>query len=732
MAWFFGGSGSVSAAASSSKGKDAWRGVRAKLAAWWQASGWYVPLGLLLAGFVLAPLQGAVGTALFLAGTLALAARALLDTLRRGEAAGGGRLYRWLAYYVGGVVMATAAVVVVMNAGVLRDAAQVRFVLGVLAAQGFLVLVGLDPGAPRKGMAQRLTPLVGHATLLAGSWLLLHGDGALYVLRFEGPFDGPAAFAYLAGFSVLALHAFWEQRLREGSRAAEGWESLLLSCVAMGALALAAKFLLVEAGLLSWPMRAANVLLLSCLLVMLSVLASPPPAPARVAASSEGVRQFLAQATAAVAVLNLFLLVAFLAAGWSIMPVFSLLLGWLALAALLELAAFWHFLRRRAPARVRRARVAPLTVVIAAANERDVLRESLQRNLALPLPLRFLLVPATKSVDGTVQAALDLAREHPGRVRVVLGDTGSKAEDLNKAWPLVDTPYALILDADEVIDAAGLRRGLHVLATEPDVGVVQGRKVSKAPEESFLARLISAERRYSTLIDHTFQSEVFGAAHFAGSAALLRREVPMSVGGWHARSLTEDIEFALRLHLAGRWRIRYVPEMVAYESDPRNFKQLVRQRQRWSRGWTECFRFHFHAVVRSPATLGRRRAFGLAWQLLTSVSAPWSIFLPTLLVLLASGMHPSLPVLTATALGLLILPSRYLTYAIAAWLDPVIPTPRTWRGVFESLLDAALWIVLGWYVQLSAIYHEVSRAPKVWHVTAKKTHGPDPAIAGAP
>jgi len=121
---------------------------------------------------------------------------------------------------------------------------------------------------------------------------------------------------------------------------------------------------------------------------------------------------------------------------------------------------------------------APVTVVVSAANEGSVLPESLSHNLEALPGIQFLVVPAAKSADDTVAVAREFRDRYPDRVTVMEGTAGSKAGDLNAAWEHIETPFALLLDADETIDAEFLARALARLEASPQVGVVQGRKAA--------------------------------------------------------------------------------------------------------------------------------------------------------------------------------------------------------------------------------------------------------------
>lgn len=572
----------------------------------------------------------------------------------------------------------------------------------VLAAQAAIVAVGFDEDR-EKGLVRRFgVPFVAHAAATAGAVVAALGGGAALAVVLAA-----------SGLALALLHAQWARR-------PAGWEPVFLGALVVGLVATAALYA-AEAGFLPFAVSRAAALgaTAAALLVAFAIVAGAPPAPRVLRARSGVVLDTLAHGAAGIGILNVLFLGVSFVSGWSLKLVFGVLLAWQLLVFAMEYRTLRH-VRRRKPGTLDALLVEPVTVIVPAANEAHVLEDTLAHNLAVEYPLRFVLVPATKSTDGTVEVARRFAQRHPDRVRVVLGDTGSKAEDLNKAWRDVDTAAVLLLDADETIDAGSVRRAVRVLQTHPDVGVVQGRKVSRAPEDGWLARFISAERRYSTWMDHVMHGEELGSGHFGGSAALVRAEVPPAIGGWTDATMTEDIEFTLRVHLDGRWRIVYDPDMVVREADPQDFAQLLRQRTRWARGWAQNFALYFPEVVEKRRALGRKRAFGLTLLLLISVSALWTTFVPASLLMRFAGISPLLPILVAIPMSLVLLPTRLLMYGYAAYRDPVIPLPRGAKGFAQLAGQAYLWILLGWFIQLHALYLELAAAPRTWDVTGKR------------
>lgn len=575
---------------------------------------------------------------------------------------------------------------------------------GAFVASGFqLLLVAASiPVGERRGPGRFLLATLGHATILLGTVLLLAGRA-----------EGVLVTCWGAGFAVLLLHAFWTQRERGGP--GNEWEAVFLAALVAG--------LLVPVVFTLFDLSAETGLRLmtGVGLVALAVLGRPPLAPGGTELPIGGPAATLAHGLAAIVMVNSVLFAYSLVWDWAIGALFALVLAWVALCAVLEYRAILRAMRRR-----RRAHEVPepdvppetVTVLVAAHHESHVLRSSLERNLSLSVPLRFVLVPAAAS-PRTVALAHELRDRFPGRVEVVLGTEGSKAGDLNLALAHARTEHVLVLDADETIDEAFVRRALALLQARPDVGVVQGRKVALDPDGSALARFICAERRFATWMDQPSQAED-GAAHFAGSGALLRRAALEEVGGWAPGTLTEDIDLTLRLRLRTGWRILYEPGLVVRESNPASALDLLRQRTRWARGWAEVTGLHLPEVLRQRRRLGAATAGSTAWQLVTAVSAPWATLLPLLVVVRAAGIHPLLPFALALPLALLVLPSRLLAYAYAARHDPVTPLRGPWWRWPELALHAYGWILLGWAVQLHALYLELSEAPREWHVTLKE------------
>ena len=74
-----------------------------------------------------------------------------------------------------------------------------------------------------------------------------------------------------------------------------------------------------------------------------------------------------------------------------------------------------------------------------------------------------------------------------------------------------------------------------------------------------------------------------GAAFWCGSAALIRRQALLGIGGVATETIAEDFHTTIRLQRAG-WRSRYHDEVLVQGLAPHDLDGYLLQRDRWARG----------------------------------------------------------------------------------------------------------------------------------------------------
>lgn len=598
---------------------------------------------------------------------------------------------------------------------------SVRIVTLVLGFQALGLTIQSNPAAISR-TAQWTILAAGHGTVLVGSVL---------ALPFGPTNPSEALLLYAVGIPIILLHAFWIRTYRSTANSVsqteiQRWEGVLLIAIIVGVPPALYISLIGPEAVLNLDSTIVSVATGTTgitTILAFATLGAPQSTPKitrlferhLVAASLHILVTLILVNTA---VFTIFLIVP---------QIFILILAGVLLLLLIGISINYSMIIHEQRSSnsdddepemsAQKNRVSGVTVVITAFDEYSVLSETLQQNIDSLGALPFVLVPAGRSTDGTIDLMEETQEAHSNRIRIVKGTSGSKAGDLNSAWQHVDTPYVLILDADETVDIEFVRRGLAQLERHPSAGIVQGRKVSTFPAYDAFRRFVTIERQHSTLLDHSLIDDIFDAGHFAGSSAIFRREVPVDVTGFDPSYLTEDIELTIRLYLQTDWNVIYDPQMIAREITPQDWDALFRQRERWARGWAQVATQYGSDILISWKHIGGKKAGALSWLLFTAVSAPIFTILPALSLHWYLGLAPQTSPVVAFVIALVLLPERGISFVYTAVRDPVVET-STGR-VVEALLFAYTWILFTWFVQLHSLYLQLSGTENVWHRTMK-------------
>ena len=201
-------------------------------------------------------------------------------------------------------------------------------------------------------------------------------------------------------------------------------------------------------------------------------------------------------------------------------------------------------------------------------------------------------------------------------VQVIVAENGS-TDALNAAMPDIVGDVVVLLDADTVLDAGFLEEILpHFIAS--DVGAVAGN-VKVGNRHMLLGRLQALEYITSLAVDRRAQAQLGIVSVVPGAAGAFRRDALLRVGGWPARTLTEDADLTVELLAAG-WKIPYEPEAISWTEAPATVAEVLHQRRRWSYGTTQVTEIHRQRVM-APSS-GRLGMIGLPWLTLSQVLLP--------------------------------------------------------------------------------------------------------------
>jgi cellulose synthase/poly-beta-1,6-N-acetylglucosamine synthase-like glycosyltransferase len=118
------------------------------------------------------------------------------------------------------------------------------------------------------------------------------------------------------------------------------------------------------------------------------------------------------------------------------------------------------------------------------------------------------------------------------------------------------------------------------------VAAVQGRTASINPKENMLTQFISYEEAVWCEAYLRGKDVLNLFVHLKGSCQFIRRETLQKLKGFDEAVLSEDMEISARL-IEKEFKIRYAPDVVAFQESPSNLKTLFKQRTRWFRGTME-------------------------------------------------------------------------------------------------------------------------------------------------
>jgi cellulose synthase (UDP-forming) len=167
----------------------------------------------------------------------------------------------------------------------------------------------------------------------------------------------------------------------------------------------------------------------------------------------------------------------------------------------------------------------------------------------------------------------------------------AKAGNINTAFRKTDGDLVMILDCDHIPSRQFL---MHTVGFffDPKVSFVQTPHWFYNPDP-FERNLLTSGRIPvgNELFYKVLQkgNDFWNASFFCGSAAVIRKEHALEVGGIAVETVTEDCHTALRLHSKGYKSVYYDKIMVAGLA-PEIFASYVGQQVRWARGMAQILR----------------------------------------------------------------------------------------------------------------------------------------------
>ena len=236
----------------------------------------------------------------------------------------------------------------------------------------------------------------------------------------------------------------------------------------------------------------------------------------------------------------------------------------------------------------------PVSILLPAYNEGAVIESAIRSLLRLDYPRYEIVVVDDGSTDDTAEKAARFEGEFDSvRVRVYSKSNGGKASALNLGLHVADYPFVVTMDGDSILSPNTLRDTMHHFL-RPEVAAVAGN-VKVGNRVNLLTRLQALEYVEGLNIPRRAQAAVRAVNIVPGPVGVFRRDVLLQVGGYDSDTFAEDTDLTLKL-LSKGWRVVYEDRAVAWTEAPETFRDLMKQRYRWTRGILQALDKHRSTV----------------------------------------------------------------------------------------------------------------------------------------
>jgi len=260
----------------------------------------------------------------------------------------------------------------------------------------------------------------------------------------------------------------------------------------------------------------------------------------------------------------------------------------------LIMSLYMVFSRKRENEKVFAAEKAPfVTIQIPTYNEIVALRCA-KKCLEFEYPKdKFEIIIGDDSNDKSISEKIDLfAKRHEKVIVTRRGNNiGYKAGNLNYMLKKSKGDILVLFDSDFVPEKDFIKRIVTPFIHDENVSAVQSRWNFIDKNKNFVSILGSTIIAVFHHICLPFMNRMAGISFLWGSAEAVRRKDLVELGKWKTGSLTEDIEFSLRLLKKGK-KIIYLDKLECFSEVPFKAKDLYKQQMRWAYGVIYSFKEH--------------------------------------------------------------------------------------------------------------------------------------------
>ena len=238
---------------------------------------------------------------------------------------------------------------------------------------------------------------------------------------------------------------------------------------------------------------------------------------------------------------------------------------------------------------------------------------------------------------------------------------GAKAGNINHALKVTRAPYVAIFDCDHVATRGFLQLTMGWMLRDRRIAMMQTphRFHSPDPFERNLTHGRDVPNE-GLMFYGAVQpgNDLWNAAFFCGSCAVIRRDALEEIGGVPTETVTEDCHCSLRLQRRG-WKTAYLRIPLASGLATERLALHIGQRMRWARGMIQILRIE-NPLFASGLNLWQRLCyFSATFHFLFAI--PRIVFLTAPLAFLLLGQN----VIAASPLAIVAYAGSHVVHAVA-------------------------------------------------------------------
>lgn len=231
-----------------------------------------------------------------------------------------------------------------------------------------------------------------------------------------------------------------------------------------------------------------------------------------------------------------------------------------------------------------------ITVIVPAHNEEQVIVRCLESIYANSYNHKRVVVIDDGSSDRTAALVRQFVRDrgiHNLKLVRQYKNRG-KARSINHGLEYAWGELVMVLDSDSYLHPQALER---VVEHFRDSQVVMTAANVKIIDEGTLLGLI---QKFEYLIAYRMKraQTAYNVEYIVGGiGSTFRKRVATQVGNYDTDTMTEDIDFTMKILSHGNvaQRVKYAVDCIAYTEAVPTFRQLIRQRFRWKYGRFQTF-----------------------------------------------------------------------------------------------------------------------------------------------